>query len=172
MLLVVDECVRREVEEVKVGGEVREFFEWTFVWGDVDPHGGGLSAGEPDGCTVVVEVSAASLFEGLRGGVEEAHACEVVVCLAVRQYVKQTEEVAADSPGGPVLTLPQGLQTAPWHVLLLQPCSHRARMRPGHRHEDRHRPTQTPTQKTPSPRPRPPPLPHPFTRPHPRLATP
>jgi hypothetical protein len=21
---------------------------------------------------------------------------------------------------------------APWHVLLLQPCSHRARMRPGH----------------------------------------
>ncbi len=28
VLLVVDECVRREVEEVKVGGEVREFFEW------------------------------------------------------------------------------------------------------------------------------------------------
>ncbi len=49
MLLVVDECVRREVEEVEVGGEVREFFEWAFVWGDVDPHGGGLSAGEPDG---------------------------------------------------------------------------------------------------------------------------
>ena len=49
VLLVVDECVRREVEEVGVGGEVREFFEWTFVWGDVDPHGGGLSAGEPDG---------------------------------------------------------------------------------------------------------------------------
>ena len=92
--------MRREVEEVKVGGEVREFFEWTFVWGDVDPHGGGLSAGEPDGCTVVVEVRATSLFEGLRGGDEDAHACEVVLRLAVGQYVKQTEEVAAYSAGG------------------------------------------------------------------------
>ncbi len=68
----MDECLRREVEEVGVGGEVREFFEWAFVWGDVDPHGGGLSASEPDGCTVVVEVRATALFEGLRGGVEEA----------------------------------------------------------------------------------------------------
>ena len=34
---------------------------------------------EPDGCTVVVEVRATALFEGLGGGVEEAHACEVVV---------------------------------------------------------------------------------------------
>ena len=70
--------MRREVEEVGVGGEVREFFEWAFVWGDVDPHGGGLGACEPDGCTVVVEVRATALFEGLGGGVEEAHACEVV----------------------------------------------------------------------------------------------
>jgi len=23
---------------VGVGGVVREFFEWAFVWGDVDPH--------------------------------------------------------------------------------------------------------------------------------------
>ena len=50
----------------------REFFEWAFVWGDVDPHGGGLGAREPDGCTVVVEVRATALFEGLGGGVEEA----------------------------------------------------------------------------------------------------
>ncbi len=92
--------MRREVEEVGVGGVVREFFEWSFVWGDVDPHGGCLGAWEPDGCTVVVEVRATAMFEGLGGGVEEAHACEVVVCLAVGQYVKQTEEVAADSPGG------------------------------------------------------------------------
>jgi len=70
------------------------------VWDDVDPHGGGLGAGEPDGCTVVVEVRATALFEGLGGGVEEAQACEVVVCLAVGQYVKQTEEVTADSPRG------------------------------------------------------------------------
>ena len=46
------------MEEVGVGGVVREFFEWAFVWGDVDPHGGGLVACEPDGCTVVVEVRA------------------------------------------------------------------------------------------------------------------
>ena len=92
--------MRREVEEVGVGGEVREFFEWAFVWGDVDPHGGGLSASEPDGCTVVVEVRATALFEGLRGGDEDAHACEVVLRLAVGQYVKQTEEVAAYSAGG------------------------------------------------------------------------
>jgi hypothetical protein len=26
----------------------------AFVWGDVDPHGGGLGAGEPDGSAVVV----------------------------------------------------------------------------------------------------------------------
>ena len=74
-------------EEVGVGDVVREFFEWAFVWGDVDPHGGGLGAGKPDGCTVVVEVRATALFEGLGGGVEEAHACEVLVCLAVGQYV-------------------------------------------------------------------------------------
>ena len=57
------------------------------MWSDVDPHGGGLGAGEPDGGTVVVEVRASALFESLGGGVEEAYACEVVVCLAVRQYV-------------------------------------------------------------------------------------
>ena len=87
MFLVVEEGVWRDVEEVNVGDVVRGFFEWAFVWGDVEPHGGGLGAGEPDGGTVVVEVRASALFESLGGGVEEAHACEVVVCLAVRQYV-------------------------------------------------------------------------------------
>ena len=87
MFLVVEEGVWRDVEEVKVGDVARVFFEWSFVWGDVDPHGGGLGAGEPDGGTVVVDVRASVLFESLGGGVEEAHACEVVVCLAVRQYV-------------------------------------------------------------------------------------
>ena len=87
MFLVVEEGVWRDVEEVNVGDVVRGFSEWAFVWGDVDPHGGGLGAGEPDGSTVVVEVRASALFESLGGGVEEAHACEVVVCLAVRQYV-------------------------------------------------------------------------------------
>jgi hypothetical protein len=42
MFLVVEEGVWRDVEEVNVGDVVRGFFEWAFVWGDVDPHGGGL----------------------------------------------------------------------------------------------------------------------------------
>jgi hypothetical protein len=75
---------------VGVGGVVREFFEWVFVWGDVDPHGCGLGACEPDGCTVVVEVRATELFEGLGGGVEEAHACEVVfACLLDSMYSRR-----------------------------------------------------------------------------------
>jgi hypothetical protein len=53
--------------------------EGVFVWVNVDPHVCGLDAGEPDVCTVVVEVRATALFEGLGGGVEEAQTCEVVV---------------------------------------------------------------------------------------------
>ena len=49
MFLVLEEGVRRDVEEVNVGDVVRGFFEWAFVLGDFDPHGGGLGAGEPDG---------------------------------------------------------------------------------------------------------------------------
>ena len=86
-MLVVEVGVWRDVEVVGVGDVVSEFFAWAFVWGDVDPHGGGLGAGEPDGSAVVVEVRASALFVSLGGGVEEAHACEVVVCLAVGQYV-------------------------------------------------------------------------------------
>ncbi len=40
------------------------------------------------------------MFECLGGWIDDAHACEVVCFLAVRQYVKQAEEVSADSPGG------------------------------------------------------------------------
>ena len=39
-----------------VGSVASLFSARAFVWGDVDPHGGGLGAGEPDGCTVVVAV--------------------------------------------------------------------------------------------------------------------
>jgi hypothetical protein len=39
-----------------VGDVVSVFFVRAFVWGDIDPHGGGLDAGEPDGGAVVVEV--------------------------------------------------------------------------------------------------------------------
>ncbi len=44
----------REVEVVGVGNVASLFSAWAFVWGDVDPHGGGLGAGEPDGSAVVV----------------------------------------------------------------------------------------------------------------------
>ena len=72
LLLVVKACVWRGVEVVGVGDVACLFPVWAFVWGNVDPHGGGLGAGEPDGGTVVVEVRASALFESLGGGVEEA----------------------------------------------------------------------------------------------------
>ena len=40
-------------------------------------------------------------------------------------------------------------------LFTIQQRRHRARLRPGHCHEDRHCPTQTPAQETQSPRPRP-----------------
>ena len=79
-------------------GEV--FFTRTLVRGDVDLHCSGLGAREADGGAIVIEVRASALFECLGGWIDDAHACEVVCCLAVRQYVKQAEEVTADSPGG------------------------------------------------------------------------
>ena len=68
--------------------------------GDIDPHCSGLGAREADGGAIVIEVRASALFECLGGWIDDARACEVVCCLAVRQYVKQTEKVSADSPGG------------------------------------------------------------------------
>ena len=48
MLLVVEVCVWREMKVVGVGNVASLFSARAFVWGDVDPHGGGLGAGEPD----------------------------------------------------------------------------------------------------------------------------
>ena len=62
----------RDVEKVRVGDVVRGFFEWAFLWGDVDPHGDGLGAGESDGGAIVVEVRAPALFVCLGGGFEHA----------------------------------------------------------------------------------------------------
>ena len=45
----------REVKVVGVGNLAILFSARAFVWGDVDPHGGGLGAGEPDGSAVVVK---------------------------------------------------------------------------------------------------------------------
>jgi hypothetical protein len=91
--------VWRDVKVVEVRNVVRWFFSRTIVRGDVDPHCSGLGAREADGFAIVIEVRASVLFECLRGWIDDAHACEVVCCLTVRQYVKQAEEVTADSPG-------------------------------------------------------------------------
>ena len=62
LLLVVKACVWREVEVVGVGDVASLFPARAFVWGDVDPHGSGLGAGEPDGGAVVVEIHAPALL--------------------------------------------------------------------------------------------------------------
>ena len=60
---------------------------------------GGRGRGERVFCdayggAIVVEVRAPALFVCLGGGIEEAHSCEVVRCLAVGQYAKQAEEIS------------------------------------------------------------------------------
>ena len=89
-----------DAKVVGVGDVVRGLFARALVRGDVDPHCSGQGAGEADGGAIVIEVRASALFECLGGWIDDAHACEVVCCLAVRQYVKQAEEVSSDSPGG------------------------------------------------------------------------
>ena len=66
-----------------VGNVSSLFFARAFVWGDVDPHGGGLGAGEPDGSAVVVKIRAPALLVCLGGGIRDAHACEEVGSLTV-----------------------------------------------------------------------------------------
>ena len=66
-----------------VGNVSSLFFARAFVWGYVDPHGGGLGAGEPDGSAVVVEIRAPALLVCLGGGIRDAHACEEVGSLTV-----------------------------------------------------------------------------------------
>ena len=55
----------------------------AFVWGNVDPHGGGLGAGKPDGSAVVVTIRAPALLVCLGGGIRDAHACEEVGSMTV-----------------------------------------------------------------------------------------
>ena len=92
--------MRGDEEVMGVGNVARGVLARALVRGDVNPHCSGLGAREAYGGAVVVEERASALFEGRGGWIEDAHACEVVCCLAVRQYVKQAEEVPADSPGG------------------------------------------------------------------------
>ena len=91
MLLIVEVGVWRDVKVV------RGLFARALVWGDVDPHCSDLGAREADGGTIVIEVRASALFECLGEWIDDAHACEVFCCLAVRQYVKQTVKVSTIS---------------------------------------------------------------------------
>ena len=83
MLLVVEVCVWRDVNVVGVGNVASLFSARAFVWGNVDPHGGGLGAGKPDGSAVVVKIRAPALLVCLGGGIRDAHACEEVGSLTV-----------------------------------------------------------------------------------------
>jgi hypothetical protein len=67
MLLVVEVGVGRDVEVVVVGDVVRWLFAMALVWGDFDPHDGGLGACDADGGAIVVEVRASELFVCLGG---------------------------------------------------------------------------------------------------------
>jgi hypothetical protein len=49
-------------------------FARALVWGDVDPHCGGLGAREADGGATVIEVRASALFECLGGWIDDARA--------------------------------------------------------------------------------------------------
>jgi hypothetical protein len=88
VLLIVEVGLWRDVKVVGVGDVVSGLFARALVWGDVDPHCNGLGAREADGGAIVIEVRGSALFECLGGWIDDAHACEVVCCLAVRQYVK------------------------------------------------------------------------------------
>jgi hypothetical protein len=54
------------------------------VRGDVDTHCDGWGARNADGGAIAIEVRASTLFVCLGGWIKDAHACEVVRCLAMR----------------------------------------------------------------------------------------
>jgi hypothetical protein len=59
---------RHHHQVVGVGDVVRGLVARALVWGDVDPHGGGLCARNADGGAIVIEVRASALFECLGDG--------------------------------------------------------------------------------------------------------
>ena len=85
----------RDVEVMVVGDVVKVFCARTFVWGDVDPHGDGLGAGESDGGAIVVEVRAPALFVCLGGGFEDVQ-LEVVAWRWDSMYSRR--RISAGSP--------------------------------------------------------------------------
>jgi hypothetical protein len=75
MLLIMEVGVWRDVEVVGVGDRVGGLFARALVWGDVDPHGGGLGAQYADGGAIVIDVRASTFFVCLWGWVKDAQAC-------------------------------------------------------------------------------------------------
>jgi hypothetical protein len=73
-LLIAEVGMWRDVEVVGVGDVLRGLSAAALVWGDVNPHGGGLGTRYADGSTIVVEVRASTLFECRGGWVKDAHA--------------------------------------------------------------------------------------------------
>ena len=72
----------RDVEVVVVGDVVRRLFARALVWGDVDPHGGGRTLCRwRRGCNRSTCLDVVCMPGGW---VKEAHACEIVRCLAMR----------------------------------------------------------------------------------------
>jgi hypothetical protein len=53
---------------------LRGLFARALVWGDVNPHSGGLGARNADGGAIVIEERASTLFVCLGGWVKDAHA--------------------------------------------------------------------------------------------------
>jgi hypothetical protein len=74
VLLIAEVGAWRDVEVVGVGDVLRGLSAGALVWGDVDPHGGGLATRYADGSTIVVEVRASTLLECRGGWVKDAHA--------------------------------------------------------------------------------------------------
>ena len=54
--------VWRDEDEVRIRDVLRGLSARALVWGDVDPHGCGLGAGEPDGGAVVAKIRAPALL--------------------------------------------------------------------------------------------------------------
>ncbi len=53
------------MEVVGVGDVLMGLFARALVWGDVDPHCGGVGARNADGGAIVIEVRASTLFVSL-----------------------------------------------------------------------------------------------------------
>jgi hypothetical protein len=101
VLLIVEVVMWRDVKMVEVRDVISGLFARALVWGDVDPHGGGLATYFRVQSTFSYQATKVgrTLCRWRRGcnrstcldvvcmpggWVKEAHACEIVRCLAMR----------------------------------------------------------------------------------------